>query len=81
MCSKVRSGDIIITYSLSRLARNTKQFNHLKSLSVRLICVKEFFYLKYEHGEISQCSLCFRGERYLNHCKVSRIIPHNNFHD
>ena len=60
MCSKLRPGDTIITYSLSRLARNTKEFlsfvDRLKSLGVRLICIKESFDLNYEHGEISATS-------------------------
>jgi DNA invertase Pin-like site-specific DNA recombinase len=58
MLSRLKPGDVIIAYSLSRLARNTRKFlkfvSKMKEQQIRIICIKEGLDIVYdENGELS----------------------------
>ena len=56
----LKRGDILITHTLSRIARSTTNFldfvEQMKLKGVRLICIKEGFDLNYDKGELSAIS-------------------------
>jgi len=61
LLEKIKPGDTIIVSSLSRLARNTKDFlnfvDEMKTKYIRIICLKEKIDLQYENGELSSTAV------------------------